>query len=280
MRILPDLPDLHILPIAALRPHEHHEEKRSAPLAEALRREGVLRNPPIVLRLSGHDERYVVLDGANRTIAFRQLGLPHVLAQVVHPGDNHVGVETWNHAVLDTSQEDLLAALRGLERIGLIESEADQAVADLAERTSLAYVSLRGGRVLSVAGDASDLRSRIEGLNDLVRACQGHGRTERTNAGSASELERAFPKAAGLIAFLPFTVQDVVEAASQGLLLPAGLTRFVVSPRALRVNYPLEALSAEGSQEEKERALEQWVHEKVVAHRVRYYAEATYLFDE
>src|SRR3989304_9764093 len=99
MRILPALPDLHILPADALRPHEHHEERRAGPLAEALRREGVLRNPPIVLRLSGHEERYVVLDGANRTSAFQQLGLEYVLAQVVHPGDNQVGVETWNRAV-------------------------------------------------------------------------------------------------------------------------------------------------------------------------------------
>jgi hypothetical protein len=280
MRILPDLPDLHILPTEALRPHEHHEEKRSAPLAEALRREGVLRNPPIVLRLSGHDERYVVLDGANRTVAFRQLGMPHILAQVVHPGDNHVGVETWNHAVLDASQDELLSALRGLDRIELVESDADQAVADLAQGLSLAYVSLRDGRVLSVAGEASDLGSRIEGLNGLVRACQGHGRTERTNAGSAMELQRAFPTAAGLIVYLAFGVQDVVEAVSLGLLLPAGLTRFVVSPRALRLNYPLEELAAEGTLEEKEHALAQWVHEKVVARRVRYYAEATYLFDE
>ncbi|MBM2844625.1 MAG: Pyridoxal-5'-phosphate-dependent enzyme, beta subunit (modular protein), partial [Anaerolineales bacterium] len=120
----------------------------------------------------------------------------------------------------------------------------------------------------------------VAGLNRLVHAYQSRGRIERTNAGTAAELERAFPTSAALVVFLAFTVQDVVEAVSEGLLLPAGLTRFIVSPRALRVNYPLEALALEEPREAKEEALTRWVHERVVGRRVRYYAEATYLFDE
>jgi hypothetical protein len=114
----------------------------------------------------------------------------------------------------------------------------------------------------------------------LVRTYQPRGRVERTNAGTAAELSRAFPSAAGLVVFLAFTVQDVVEAVSDGLLLPAGLTRFIVSPRALRVNYPLQALALDESREAKEQALARWIHERVIARKVRYYAEATYLFDE
>jgi hypothetical protein len=280
MRILPDLPDLHILPADALRPHEHHEDRRTAPLAEALRREGILRNPPIVLRLSGHEERYLVLDGANRTTAFQQLGFKYVLAQVVHPGDNQVAVETWNHAVLNLTEEELLGAVGAAGEAELLESTPEQATADMIQGTSLAYLSLRSNRVMSVAAIVPDLRSRVAGLNRTVQAYQSRGRIERTNAGSAAELERAFPAAAGLVVFLAFTVQDVVEAASEGLLLPAGLTRFIVSPRALRVNYPLEALALDETREAKEQALTRWVHDRVVGRKVRYYAEATYLFDE
>jgi hypothetical protein len=280
MRILPDLPDLHILPADALRPHEHHEDRRTAPLAEALRREGILRNPPIVLRLSGHEERYLVLDGANRTTAFQQLGFKYVLAQVVHPGDNQVAVETWNHAVLNLTEEELLGVVGAAGEAELLESTPEQATADMIQGTSLAYLSLRSNRVMSVAAIVPDLRSRVAGLNRTVQAYQSRGRIERTNAGSAAELERAFPAAAGLVVFLAFTVQDVVEAASEGLLLPAGLTRFIVSPRALRVNYPLEALALDETREAKEQALTRWVHDRVVGRKVRYYAEATYLFDE
>jgi hypothetical protein len=280
MRILPDLPDLHILPVAALRPHEHHEDRRSTPLAEALRREGALRNPPIVLRLSGHEERYVVLDGANRTSAFQTLGLKYVLAQVVHPGDNEVAVETWNHAVLGLTEAELLEAVRGVEGVSLNDSDADQALAEMHQGCALVCLSLHGDRVLEVSAEVPDLRSRVLGLNRLVRAYQSRGRVERTNAGSAAEVERAFPESAGLVVFPGFGVQDVVESVSQDLLLPAGLTRFVVSPRALRLNYPLEALALDEPREQKELALARWVHERVIGRRVRYYAEATYLFDE
>jgi len=280
MRILPDLPDLRILPAAALRPHEHHEDRRAAPLAEALRREGVLRNPPIVLQLSGQEERYIVLDGANRTTAFQQLGLEYVLAQVVHPGDNQVSVETWNHAVLNMTEDELLSALRELGDIELLPSDVEQATADMIQGSAWAYLSLRPERVVSITAAVPDLRSRVEGLNRLVRAYQSRGKVERTNAGSVGEVERAFPTTAGLVAFLGFSVEDVVEAVSQDLLLPAGLTRFLVSPRALRVNYPLDALAAPESREAKEQALAKWVHDRVASRKVRYYAEATYLFDE
>lgn len=280
MRTLPDLPDLRILPAAALRPHEHHEDRRAAPLAEALRRDGVLRNPPIVLQLSGQEERYIVLDGANRTTAFQQLGLEYVLAQVVHPGDNQVNVETWNHAVLNMTEDELLSAMRELGDIELLPSDAEQATADMIQGDALAYLSLRSEKVVSVAATVPDLRSRVEGLNRLVRAYQTRGKVERTNAGSAGGVEGAFPTAAGLVVFLGFSVQDVVEAVSQDLLLPAGLTRFIVSPRALRVNYPLDALAAPESREAKEQALAKWVHDRVASRKVRYYAEATYLFDE
>jgi hypothetical protein len=217
MRVLPDLPDLHILRTDSLRPHEHHDDKRAAPIAEALRRDGVLRNPPVVLRLGGATERYVVLDGANRTSAFRQLGLEHVLAQVVHPGDNQVEVETWNHVLLSVGEDEILALLAG-------------------------------------AG-------RVTGLNRLVQAYQSRAHVERTNAGVLDDVVAAFPSATALMVFLGFHVQDIVEAVSQDLLLPGGLTRFIVSPRALR-------------------ALAQWVKDKVSQRKVRYYAEATYLFDE
>ncbi len=280
MRILPDLPDLHILPTDTLRPHEHHDDRRAAPLAEALRREGVLRNPPVVLRLSGHAERYAVLDGANRTTAFRQLGMEHVLAQVVHPGDNQVSVETWNQALLQVGEDELVALIRSVQGIDLLASDEDQASADLAEGAALASLSLGGGRVLTIASPNLNLSQRVFGLNRLVQAYHSRARVERTNARDLDEMLAAFPSAAGLMVFPGFTVQDIVEAVSQELLLPGGLTRFMVSPRALRVNYPLAALMAPVRREAKEEALADWLRQKVVGRQVRFYAEATYLFDE
>ena len=84
----------------------------------------------------------------------------------------------------------------------------------------------------------------------------------------------------GLFVFRRFEVEEVVTAVTQDRLLPGGLTRFVVSPRALRVNYPLERLASSANQDQKQSELDAWIQERVASRRVRYYAEATFLFDE
>src|SRR5688500_12969377 len=80
-----ETPDLRIVPLDLLIDHEYIAAQRTAPLAQRLQAEGLLKNPPIVapLDLDGGDERFVVLDGANRTTALHTLGYPHVLVQVV-----------------------------------------------------------------------------------------------------------------------------------------------------------------------------------------------------
>jgi hypothetical protein len=54
----------------------------------------------------------------------------------------------------------------------------------------------------------------------------------------------------------------------------------VISPRALRVNYPLERLASDQPLDAKQAELAAWVRERAEARRVRYYAESTFLFDE
>ena len=63
-------------------------------------------------------------------------------------------------------------------------------------------------------------------------------------------------------------------------LIGNGVTRFSISPRALRLNYPLSELAADKSLAEKNAILERWIQEKIASMRVRTYTEATVLFDE
>jgi hypothetical protein len=83
-----------------------------------------------------------------------------------------------------------------------------------------------------------------------------------------------------VLVFPSIEVEEVVEAAVNDIVLPAGLTRFIVSPRALRVNYPLDWLSEDKSFVEKQNQLEDWIQRRVHEQSVRYYAESTILFDE
>lgn len=279
MTVLPDLPNLRIVPVSALRPHEHPDDRRSAPLAEELRVEGVLRNPPVVLPLGARPERYMVLDGANRTTAFQQLGLPHVVVQVVHAGSSSVRVETWNHVVLDLPPAELRSCVTDTPELALVPSDGDRAAYELSAGGTLAYLAMAEG-VYDIVCETEPIDARLDNLERLVGSYLGRGRVERSNARSVVELDRVFPSMTGLFVFRRFEVEEVVTAVTQGRLLPGGLTRFVVSPRALRVNYPLERLASPADQDQKQAELDAWTQERVASRRVRYYAEATFLFDE
>jgi len=52
------------------------------------------------------------------------------------------------------------------------------------------------------------------------------------------------------------------------------------TPRALRVNYPLAELMDGKSLLEKNNALQEWLHARILDRSVRCYEEATVLFDE
>lgn len=280
MKPSPDLPELIIAPTAGLHPHEHPDKQRAEPLVEALKRDGLLKNPPIVMPIGGREREYVVLDGANRATALNLLGVPHALVQVVHPNGDQVSVETWNHILLDERQEDLVADLFGASDLDIAASNPGHAALDFRLGMALAAVVTRQGKLFEIYGEGPDLRSRLGTLNQLVDTYQGRVRFERTSSENVEPLLNLFHDLACLVIFPGFSVSEVVRGASQGWHFPAGITRFIVSPRALRVNYPLERLQSDEPLEDKQAELDAWVKDRVHNRRVRYYAESTFLFDE
>jgi hypothetical protein len=280
MRPLPDLPHLQIVPVESLQPHEAVDEDRVGPLIAALKSEGLLRNPPIVLPVTGRAAEYVVLDGANRTTAMRKMGILTALVQVVHPDESDVRVETWNHVVLDLTPEQLLRIVGDIEAIRVSTADIEQASFDLQTGEALCYVCLPDGAVWEVTTEPSRFQDRIVQLGLLSDSYTHAGRIERASVTRCEGLNRVYPSLAGLVVFPRFEVGQIIAVAADGLLFPPGLTRFVVSPRALRLNYPLERLAADRPIEQKQAELETWVRKAVARRAVRYYAEATFLFDE
>lgn len=280
MKRLPDLPHLAIVPTDALQPHEHTDPQRAEPLVDALRLDGILKNPPVVLPLGGERIRYVVLDGANRVLALASLGLPHALVQVAHPDRDSVVVKTWNHVVLTRDSRQLLDRWLQNPDLHLVETDHNDAAAALESDTAEAYIAVTGGSVWKVENGVNTLADRLKALNHLVAAYDGRLPFERTNAARPKELNHLYDQQGCLVVFPDFGVQDVVTAAAQGLYFPSGITRFVISPRALRLNFPVDRLAAEISLEQKQADLESWVKDLVKQRQVRFYAESTFLFDE
>jgi hypothetical protein len=277
MKQLPELPELQIVPTESLRPHEEIEVGRARGLIRALQTEGFLKNPPVVLPISTDTERFVVLDGANRTTAFRQMGFPHILVQVARSG---VEVMNWNHVLRGPSAALLLEAIRDLSDARLIQTSREAAPAALLARESLMYVVVPDGQVWQLESPRLPLPEQVALLGRVVKLTEPGFRRERTGAADLDGLVKLYPDLSCLLVYPRFELADVIEVAAGGGLFPSGTTRFLISPRALRVNFPLATLADRSPLESKRQVLEEWIRERVSNRRVRFYAESTFLFDE
>ena len=272
-----DIPHLQVVETAKLHPHELHDEQRAQPLVSALRRDRVLKNPPIVMPIEGRDD-YVVLDGANRVTAFRLLECPHCLVQVAKPERESVEVKTWNHVLLGLSAEEAkdLFLTAGQEIKPASNNGGPKSAADL---TSL-EILFDDGAMLSLNHADDPLEQRIKNLNEIVDLYRNQVHFERTSEDKLAGMDQMYDSVAALVVFPEFEPAEVVKAVASEWHFPPGITRFIVSPRALRLNYPMAMLSGSESLSQKQEHLNLWIQSRVRNRRVRYYAESTFLFDE
>ncbi|MBE2184070.1 MAG: hypothetical protein IAE89_11635 [Anaerolineae bacterium] len=266
------MPDLRIVLTESVHPHESHDMQRSAPLIGRMRDEAYMINPPVVAPLN--DGQYVVLDGANRIFSFKALGYPHILVQVARYDSGLVELATWQHVVCQWNGEAFLHQLRQVPDL-IIENGSS------ANRNPIATIQIRHGSThnLFVAPDQLALRNQV--LRHVVHLYEHSALLQRTNLEDEDSIWKYHPDGIALVRFRPYTSDEVLASASSASPLPTGVSRHIVHGRAVRVNYPLEILRDENIPiEKKNEDLQNWLNEKVARRQVRYYAEATYQFDE
>jgi hypothetical protein len=278
--MIENLPRLAFLPVECLIIHEWHDRQRTPPLIERLKASGVFRNPPVVSPLPDESGRYMVLDGANRTTALQMMGYPHALVQIVQTSDPGLKLENWNHVIWGIQPGEFLSQILELAEINLIRSEQGTQDPDLWGECGLALVQLPGDRPYTICTSCCELLKRVDQLNAIVDSYKNRAHLDRTFERRIEPLVGIYPDLTGLVVFPQFDVKDVMNLAGEGYLLPTGITRFTVSPRALHLNYPLEELAGDRPVEEKNADLQRWIQKRIARKGVRYYAEATVLFDE
>lgn len=274
----PEMPDLRVVAVADLLLHEQHDAQRSEPLLQRLRTEGVLKNPPIVAAIPG-EQRYVVLDGANRVTAAHSLGMEHIAVQVVDYEDPELVLDTWYHLIKGMPVEEFRDLLSRLPGIRTEEADLMHARALLARRESLAFVEYPHGEVCSLFAEGN-LHARTQRLNDIVDLYKVRGRIFRANTDHLPSLLPLYDDITVLVVFPHYAPAEIVDLARVGAFLPAGISRHLIPRRALRINLPLAMLGSGASLEEKNRWLGDWMKQKVAAKAARYYQESTFLFDE
>lgn len=275
-------PDLRILPLELMVEHEFNDAQRTNPLAERLEAEGMLKNPPIVSPIGDGDKRFVVLDGANRTMALNVLGYPYTLAQVVNYEEPIVTLTTWHHLIAEMDTEEFTNLLDAVEGIDFFSVDYLHARAGLARRECLIYVVRADSKVFvarpKIPGLSVSEQNQL--LNALVDTYKDRGSLHRAMTDGLEEAKQLYPDLSGLVVFPKYDTAEVLALARDGELLPTGLTRHLIEGRVLRVNYPLDELKSGEPLEVKNARLKEWVRRKMASKEVRFYGETTYLFDE
>ena len=258
--------------------HEDHDMQRTLPLVEKLRAAGILRNPPIVMPLMDGTQRFMVLDGANRVTSLGELEFPHIVAQVVEANDQHVNLQTWNHVVWGMSTKTLMASLRKVRGIELVKVNTHKSL-DAPKYVPM-QIRLADGRFYILKESPSDLQTHIDTLHSIVNTYKVHASLDRTSQTLIDTFRNIYSDLTALFIFPAFKIKTVLKLAAQNIVLPTGITRFTVSPRALHLNYPLHELSSGKPIEYKEEYLKKWIEQRVKKKGIRLYSEATFLFDE
>ena len=276
--MIQNLPTLRILPLDSLILHEDHDNQRALPLVEKLRAAGILRNPPIVMPLMDDSCRYMVLDGANRVTSLLEMEFPHIVAQVVEANNPNVNLQTWHHVVWGMSTKTLTNRLRKIGELELVKVNTRKSLD--APKYVPVQVRLPDGNLYLMKESPSDLPTHIRTLHKIVNAYKTSASLDRTSQTLVEPFRHIYPDLTGLVIFPNFKIKTVLKLTAQQVVLPTGITRFTVSPRAVHLNYPLHELSSGKPLAYKEAYLNLWVEERVKKKGVRLYTEATFLFDE
>ena len=274
--------DLEVVPIDQIVPHEHIDLKRVSRLVERLEDDGRLVNPPVTTYWK---ERYVILDGATRYSALHQLGYANGIVQVVDKDQAGFQLHTWYHAISAEQQtgeapsfDELVNTLQKVPGLNLKPINADEAQGALLRPNSLCYFIAREGRML--LAEIKPGASRLAVLNGIVDTYNAWGVVERTLLTDIDRLIAQFPQLVAVAVYPQFNPEDVFDAAAEGNLLPAGLTRFVIPGRILRLNADLTRLKRDEPLAEKRAWFNEFLIGKLSRSRFRAYQEPVILLDE
>jgi threonine dehydratase len=272
---------LEVVPTEQVVPHEHIDEKRVARLMSHLEDEGRLINPPLTTFWKG---RYVILDGATRYASMRGLGYPYLIVQVVDPMETGFQLHTWYHAISadpaggEQIFDDLVAQLRTIAGLELLPLSSAEARSALAQPETICYFLDRQGN--ATAARLAPGADRLAVMNAVVDTYNAWGNVERTLLTDLERLKAQFPNLVAVAIYPQFSATEVFEAASQGNLLPAGLTRFVIPGRILRLNADLSRLKEPENLADKRAWFNAFLSERLSQSRLRYYQEPVILLDE
>jgi len=205
--------------------------------------------------------------------------MPHIVAQLVRYEEPHVVLDTWYHVVAGMPLDDFERALTLVTGLHLEPSSLEGARRALAEHRAAAYIVCKSG-VRVARNTRQELSAEVRLLTNIVMAYRSKADIFRASNDIWEIQEPYYPGITALVIFPRLKPEDVIEAARSGQKIPTGITRHIISPRALNINIPLWVLAASWPLEQKERWLHEWLMERMASNAIRYYSESTFTFNE
>lgn len=255
-----NLPDLRAAPIEKIRPHEDFDPFRVDRLRDRIDADGIQINPMVCTPAA--DGSYVLLDGATRREAFNRLGLPHAIVQVVDPAT--VSLATWHHVLQNGDASALESALEGARNLNLVDDTGTPRITFGQAWQTVEPVGV----------------STNTALNALVDCYHGKMTVTRVTDPSIKAVSATHEDWSAIVEFPSLTVEDVMRAATEADYVPAGITRFVVPARALRLNIALDFLRTTDSTEDKQAQLDEIIARRAREGRIRRYDEPVIILDD
>ena len=265
---------LRVVDIKDVVKHELIDPRRVEKLKATLSQADVFTNPPIVAE---DKDKYIVLDGATRTTAMRELGFNHMIVQVLS-SLNDCKLDTWQHVIRKVDPRQIIDLLNAMPEITLVETPSGDVLEKMAEHGGLCYMITTNEKYYHIQ-PAPDV-NHLDALNRLTNAYIEASVVTRTTHIDIGELIKAYPDMAALMVFPKYGPRQVVQIARSGHALPAGITRFLIPGRVIGLNAQMDILKAGATLQEKNQWLYQFTMEKLDYDKARLYQESVYLLDE
>ncbi|MFA6215161.1 MAG: ParB N-terminal domain-containing protein [Patescibacteria group bacterium] len=254
-----NLPNLKIVSLSNLVLHEDVDPNRVKRLAAKIKKDDIFTNPPVVAPIS-KSGKFVVLDGANRTTVFRQLGFKDILVQVIDYQQPGLELKTWNHLVAGIKARDFFSQIK-----------------KMVSKPMAKKFKLRGNKIVCRPIKKKDFFTQIEALNKIVDLYAKRYKFYRLDNASDFSVNGENKT---LIVFPKFTPQDIILVAEKNLKVPSGITRHLVSGRALRIDLPIVILKSSKGLTWKNQQLQNLIKKRFEENKIRHYQEPIFIFND
>lgn len=283
--------------------HETCDFNRVRRLADQIRKDGHLKNPILVSAfpaennthntLSQENEKLLVLDGVNQVSALKLLGYPDILVQKVNYSDPNVELTSWDHLIFKISKDKLIERLKS-ENLEIVLYDAEYMKADVGTRQLVhtggrsevdeklvGLILFRDRSILLIRQEDSSPERKVKHLFHIIAIYNSsweiYPHLGRDSVISAFDtLENC--TAVNIIS--PFRKEEIAELSSRGILLPFGVSRFVIPRRILGLEISGSVLGANAPLSEKNLFLKELLSYRVKNKKTKFYQGPVFLFNE